>query len=196
MSDKPKDDKAEDKAVDKAVDPELEDTDESAESDPDAESKEEEKKPGLKDKLAAHKVMVFSVLFLVIIAGTVAGLYFTGKFTAKKPHEISLALPDAAVFHEIPKVTVDLKPSPKHPRPFIRLVMQVELQGESAKTAFIERETRILDAMQTHLRTLTVPELQDTDGTQRLRTDLLMVINNVIRPERAITVYYKEIMIR
>lgn len=191
MSDEPKDDKAENEALD----PEIEDTDESAEPDQDSESKEE-KKPGLKDKLAAHKVMIFSGLFLLIVAGSVAGLYFTGMLTAKKPHEISLALPEEAVFHEIPKITVDLKPSPKHPRPFIRLVMQVELEGEAAKTAFVERETRILDAMQTHLRTLTVQELQDTDGTQRLRTDLLMVINNVIRPEYAITVYYKEIMIR
>lgn len=190
MSDETKDDK---KPKDETPDLEIEDADEEGSE---GDDKEEEKKPGLKDKLAAHKAMIISVLFLVIIAGAVAGLYFTGMLTAKKPHEISLALPDEAVFHEIPKITVDLKPSPKHPRPFIRLVMQVELQGETAKTAFIEREAKILDAMQTHLRTLTVQELQDTDGTERLRTDLLMVIGNVIRPERAITIYYKEIMIR
>jgi flagellar basal body-associated protein FliL len=136
------------------------------------------------------------VVGVLVVGGAVAGLYFSGMLTAKKPHEVSLVLPGEPVFHQIPKITVDISPSRGHVRPFIRLVMQAELQGESAKTAYIEREAKILDALQTHLRTLTVEDLQDTAGTERLRKDIVLVINNIIRPERAITVFFKEIMVR
>lgn len=189
MSDETKDEAPKDEVLDLEVEDEVEDGDGEKKA-------EDEKKPGLKDKLAANKVLVIAVSFLVIIAGAVAGLYFTGMLTAKKPHQISMALPGESVYHEIPKITVDLKPSPQHARPFIRLVMQVQLQDETAKTAFVERQTKILDAIQSHLRSLTVQELEGEYGTELLRTNLVLVINNIIKPELAMTVLYKEFMIR
>ena len=185
-------DENKDEAPEEVLDLEIEDDEDEL---PD-EVEEEPEPSGLKAKLAKNKLVVIIVLFVLIIGGAVAGMYFTGMLTAKKPHEMSMVLPDEPVFVDIAKITVDLRPSPKHPRPFIRLVMQAELQGESAKTAFVDREAKILDAIQSHLRTLTVDELQDAAGTQRLRTDLVLIIDNIIKPERAITVYYKEIMIR
>jgi len=192
---------------DEFLDLEIEDEEEDApivkeedEKEDEKEKEEDEKKEnepsGLMAKLARHKILLIFVALIVLISGVVAGLYFTGMLTAKKSYEISMALPGETVFQVVPKITVDLKPSPKHARPFIRLIVQVQLQGKPAKVAFIERETRILDAIQSHLRTLTVGELQDQSGTELLRTDLTSIINNIIRPERAITVYYKEIMIR
>jgi len=182
----------ESKPEDEVLDLEVEDEDEGATS----EDSEEKAPPSLKDKLAAKKGLIIGILVVLLVAGGIGGLYFMGILTAKKPHEISLSLPGQPVFHEIQKITVDLKPSPKHARPFIRLVMQVELQGESAKTAFIDREAKILDSIQSHLRTLTVDELHDKEGTELLRADLVSITNNIIKPERAITYFYKEIMIR
>jgi len=189
MSDAEQDDKA---PEDEAVEQESE---ESQEDEAEEEVVAEEPK-GLKAKLAKHKLIVIAAVVIVLMVGTGAGLYFTGMLKTHPVHEVNLALPEAAVFYEIPKVTVDISPSKGHPRPFIRLVMQAELQGETAKVAFIEREAQILDAMQTHLRSLTVEDLQGNVGSQRLRTDLLSIINNIIRPQAAISVLYKEIMIR
>jgi len=184
---------------------EQDEQDEQDEDHLDLEIQDEEEEPqpveepaptGLKAKLAAKKGLIIAVAFVLLVGGGVAGLYFTGKLTAKKPHEISMVLPGELVYYKLPKITVDIKPSKGHARPFIRLIMQVELQGESAKTAFVEREIKILDAIQTHLRSLTVEDLKDEAGSERLRNDVVLVINNLIRPERAVTVLYKEIMIR
>lgn len=151
---------------------------------------------GLKGKLAKFKWVLVGLVVVLIFGGGGAGLYLTGFFTVHKPHEVTLALPDQAVFYEVPRMTVDLSPSQGHARPFIRLVLQVELQGESAKTAFIDREVKILDLIQSHLRTVTVQELQGSEGTENLRKDLVTIVNRIIKPERAIAVLYKEILIR
>lgn len=151
---------------------------------------------GLAGKLAAHMKWIVIAAGVVVIGSIGAALYFTGVFSPSKPHEVTVALPGEAVFHEIPRLTVDLKPSDRRARPFIRVQMQAELQGESAKQAFIANEARILDAMQAHLRGLTAEELQGELGTEQLRHDFTTIINRIIAPEHAITVLYKEILVR
>jgi len=151
---------------------------------------------GLKAKLLGNlKYILIGVGVFVLIGGG-AGLNFSGILTKEKLHETTIALPGPPVFHEIPRITIDLKPSPGRARPFIRLTMQAELQGESAKAAFIENEIRIMDALQAHLRTVTAPELSGQEGTERLREDFTIIINRIIAPEIAITVLYKDIMVR
>jgi len=151
---------------------------------------------GLKGKLIKFKWAIVGLVAVLALGGGGAGLYLSGFFTVNKPHEATLALPDLPVFYEIPRITVDLSPSKGHARPFIRLVLQAELQGENAKAAFIANEVRILDLIQAHLRTVTVQELQGTEGTENLRADIVTITNRIIKPERAIAVLYKEILIR
>lgn len=151
---------------------------------------------GLKGKLAKFKWIILGGLVGLILVGGGAGLYLSGFFIVHKPHEISMSLPGEPMLYELPRITVDLTPSAGRARPFIRLLMQAELQGESGKAAFIENETKILDTIQSHLRTVTVPELQGSEGTETLRADILGIVNRIIKPEIAITIYYKEILIR
>jgi len=156
----------------------------------------EEAPKGLKDKLADKmKFIVIGVVALVLIGGG-AGLYFSGIFHTEKLHETTVVLPGEPVFYELQRITVDLKPSAGRARPFIRLTVQAELQGDSAKLAFIDNEIRIMDALQAHLRTVTAPELSGKQGTERLRVDFTTIINRIIEPERAITVLYKDILVR
>jgi len=133
---------------------------------------------------------------VLLLAGGGAGLYFSGILFHEKPHEVTVDLPGPPVYQDIQRITVDLKPSPGHARPLIRLSLQAELEGESAQQAFLASETRIMDAMQSHLRDLTVEELAGEQGTARLREDLTIIINRIIAPERAVSVLYKEILIR
>jgi len=162
---------------------------------------DEEAPQGLKAKLVAKlagqiKPIIIAAVVIVVVAGGGAGVYFSGIFHTETPHEVTVNLPDPPVYHEIPRITVDLKPSPKHARPFIRLTLQAELQGETARAAFIANETRILDAMQSDLRNTTVEDLEGEQGTERLREDFTLIINRIIAPEVAITVLYKDILIR
>lgn len=151
---------------------------------------------GLKAKLAGKlKYILIGVAVLVLIGGG-AGVYFSGILHKEKLHETTIALPGAPVFHEIPRITVDLKPSPGRARPFIRLTMQAELQGDTGKAAFIANEVKIMDSLQSHLRTVTAPELSGEQGTERLRQDFITIINRIIAPEIAISVFYKDILVR
>ena len=157
--------------------------------------------PSLKAKImaaiGAHKKrIVIAVLGVVLVGGGGAGAYFMGLFHTTKPHEVLVSLPALPLNHEMQRIIVDLKPSPKHARPFIRLTMQAELQGESAVDAYIANEVKIMDALQSHLRGTTVEDLEGTIGSERLRQDFTAIINRVIAPEVAITVLYKEIIIR
>lgn len=149
-----------------------------------------------KGKLAGKmKFIIIGVVVLVLLGGG-AGVYFSGILHVEKSYETTVMLPGPPVYYELPRITVDLKPTEKRARPFIRLGMQVELQGESAKLAFQENEVKIMDSIQSHLRSITPDELSGEEGTQRLREDILIIINRIIEPELAITVLYKEIFIR
>jgi len=162
-----------------------------------AEGEAEQDAPtGLKAKLAGKlKYILIGVGVLVLVGGG-AGVYFSGILHTEKLHETTIALPGPPVFHELQRITVDLKPSPGRARPFIRLTVQAELQGDSAKAAFVANEVKIMDALQAHLRTVTAPELSGEQGTERLREDFITIINRIIAPEVAISVFYKDILVR
>lgn len=166
--------------------------------DEDATAEEAPQAPqGLKEKLLAKKKLILIALgALVIVGAGGAGIYFSGIFHTQKPHEVQVMLPDPPVNHDMQKIQVDLKPSDGHARPFIRVSFTAELQGETARAAFIANETKIMDAVQSHLRNTTVDELTGELGTETLRDDITTIINRIITPEVAITVLYKDIIIR
>jgi len=165
-------------------------------SEDEGEDGEQEAPTGLKAKLAGKMIYVIIGVVALVLIGAGAGLYFAGVFSSEKLHETTVALPGPPVYYEMQRITVDLKPTEKRARPFIRITMQAELQGESAKTAFVDSEIKIMDALQAHLRSITPDELSGEEGTQRLREDFTIIINRIIAPEIAITVLYKDIMVR
>jgi len=149
-----------------------------------------------KGKLAGKMKYIIAAAVVLVLGGIGGGLYFFGVFHVEKPHETTLTLPGQPVLYELPSITANLLPSDKHARPFIKLTLQIELQGETAKQAFIANEARIKDLMQTHLRGVHYEDLSGTDGAERLREDFVIIINRIIQPERAITVFYNEIVMR
>ncbi len=152
--------------------------------------------PSFKEKIRAKlKLIIVSAVGLGVVGGGI-GLYFAGVFTTENPYQVVMALPGAPVLQTLPLLTVDLKPSANRRRPFIRIVLQVELQGKSAQSVFVAKENKVLDVIQTHLRTLSVEDLAGKSGTERLRRDLIMIVQRIIAPQRVITVLYKEILVR
>ena len=167
----------------------------------DIEGNEPEQQTGpiamLRQKL---KFILAGVGIFVLVGGGV-GIYFSGlgkvisdSFSGTPRAELDL--PELSRFHDMPVITVDLKPSAKRARPFIRLVMTVEVYGEAGELKLAEEEAKILDAVQTFLRDRTVEELSGQEGTKKLRKDLLEVVNHAMIPEKAITVLFKEILVR
>lgn len=144
---------------------------------------------------------ILAGLGAIVVIGGSAGIYYSGfgkvivnSFSATPRAE--LELPELSRFHDMAVITVDLKPSAKRKRPFIRLVMTVEVYGEAGEARLVSEEAKILDAVQTFLRDRTVEELSGQEGTKKLREDLLEVVNHAMIPEKAITVLFKEILVR
>ncbi|MEG3619166.1 flagellar basal body-associated FliL family protein [Magnetovibrio sp. PR-2] len=146
-------------------------------------------------KKSKLKFIIIGVVAVLLIGGG-AGAYFMGLFSSEKPHEATLMMPGPPTYHELGTVTVDLKPEQGRPRPFIRVTFTAELQGEAGKTAAAEHEVKINDAIRSHLRTVSPSDLSGEEGTERLRTDLTIIINRVIAPQHCITVLYQDLMIR
>ena len=141
--------------------------------------------------------IVFAVMAVIMIWLYVSTGYFSQAqkaFTASP--SASLELPEASVFQDLQNMVVDLKPTRKRKRPFIRFTLTVEFVGEANRALLLERETKIRDAIQVHLRTVTVEEISGEVGTNKLRAEMVDLINDVMEPERIITVLFKDILVR
>lgn len=150
----------------------------------------------LRDKL---KIIIAGVMTLAIIGGGVYG-FMSGAGEAisnslSGTPIATLKLPGVTVFHELPLMTVDLKPSKVRKRPFIRFIMTIELEEKDLPT-LIARQVQVLDAAQTFLRTQTVKDLTGDAGTKKLRVKMTDILNIAISPSRISAVLFKEILVR
>lgn len=163
---------------------------------------EEDIKPtGLVAKLRNNLKLILAGLGGVAIIGLVGALYFTSlgekvSDSLSATPKAKMALPELSVFQDLPLITVDLLPTPKRKRPFIRLLVTVEVTGEAGRAKLIDEEARILNAIQLFLRTQTVEDLSGQAGSEKLRDKIISAINPVIVPEKALSVLFKEILVR
>lgn len=145
--------------------------------------------------------LILMALGVIAVIGGGVGIYFSGL-----GHTISdslsgtpiakLELPEPSIFHDMPIITVDLKPSTKRKRAFIRFAMTVEVYGESGRSKLIAEEALILNSVQEFLRDQTFEDLSGKAGSIKLREGMIDAINKSIAPEKVITVLFKEILVR
>lgn len=157
--------------------------------------------------LALGKVKKHLVLILIVVVATVtlgvggwvyvATGYFTqaGNAFSGSP-SASLELPGAPIFQDLEQMVVDLRPTKAHKRPFIRFTLTVEFIGETSRQTLLERETKIRDAIQVYLRTVTLEELSGEAGANKLRDEMVGLINSIMAPDKIITVLFKDIIVR
>ncbi|MCK5546114.1 MAG: flagellar basal body-associated FliL family protein, partial [Rhodospirillaceae bacterium] len=107
-----------------------------------------------------------------------------------------LELPEPSILHDMPVITVDLKPSAKRKRAFIKFAMTVEVYGESGRDKLISEEAKILNSVQEFLRDQTFEDVSGKTGSIKLRKEMIEAINKSIAPEKVITVLFKEILVR
>ncbi len=146
------------------------------------------------------KLILIGVGAIVIIGGG-AGIYFSGfgrtiSNSLSGTPVVELELPELSIFHDMPIITVDLKPSAKRKRAFIRFAMTVEVYGESGRSKLIAEEALILNSVQEFLRDQTFEDLSGKAGSIKLREGMIDSINKSIVPEKVITVLFKEILVR
>lgn len=98
------------------------------------------------------------------------------------------------VYYDIPAILVNLKSAEK--QSFLKLAVSLELKDPDAAKALEGLLPRVIDQFQTYLRELRVEDLSGSEGTFRLKEELLRRVNGAIAPVRVETVLFKEMIVQ
>ena len=160
-----------------------------------ADLSDEKSEAPAKKKGGKAKLIIIIVVALIVIAGGVgAGLYFSGvlgggdKSAANEPKQTSEMALGAPVYHTYPEMFVDLRTGECR-SPFLRFTLVVQL-SEGDRSKLDTFNVRIVDRIQSHIRSYERQDLMGVEGADRLRTDLVAVINNVIKPAQVHAVLF------
>jgi flagellar FliL protein len=146
-----------------------------------------------------------------VLAAIGAGLWFGGilppllgmgkpkaamadKLSAEQAAEAAATAIKPPTFFEVPDIVANLN-SGKRPT-YVKLKARLEL-GKSADIAVVQAAMpRLLDMFQTYLREMRPEELRGSEGTWRLREELIARANIAVRPARVADVLFVEMLIQ
>jgi flagellar FliL protein len=156
-------------------------------------------------RLSGKKLILYILLPLLVIAGVIAGLYFSGILTkmlggfAGAPVAASAATksdrPLDVVYYPLPDLLVNLRSDTPRPA-FLKLKISLELSSTAERQEVEKKLPRVLDTFQTYLRELRPDQLQGAQAMFRLREELLARVNAVIRPIQVKEVLFTEIVVQ
>ncbi len=151
-------------------------------TDPDSAVPKSRKKPWI--------IALASVAVLVIAGAIGASVLLSGH---DEPGVVTIDIGGATVYHEFPEILTHLaggETSSNH----VKLEIVIEVP-ESHVGVLQDKEPAILDAVQSYLRGKTREELAGEAGAERLRGELLVIINQRIAPAEAKDILFKSFLI-
>lgn len=160
------------------------------------------KKGGKKRKKAksgkAKKIVLIAAgAFLFIGASGVLSFYM-GWIHAimgwEQPQTVAQLDLGEPILHPFTEIRTDLK-STRGKTPFLRAVIHIQLFPDDLKQ-LQEQEAQIHDAILTHLREQERQHVQGKEGSERLRFELVQIINNLLQPAKIHTIYFKELIVQ
>lgn len=155
------------------------------------------------------KLLLIIILAVLLVVGALAGAYFAGLADpllgkgkpaeeAHAPAEGAAPAPgmvQAAVFYDLPEMLVDLNTQGRK-RTFLKIRVSLELASPT-DTPLVELVMpRIIDNFQVYLRELRLEDLQGAAGVYRLREELLVRVNQAVRPAKVNDVLFKDMLIQ
>lgn len=192
---------------DEYEDDEYEDDDEWEDDDEEWEDDEEDEeaaaaKAAEEAKAARKKKLVKIAAILGVVGvlggvGYIAHLFGLTETVFGKPNVTEVVLDlGKPVTHTLTEVRTDLKKVGRK-RHYIRTTIIIQLNEKDLPVLTDETKTaEILDGIKTHLRSLEFQDLQGKKGSERLRFELLSVINNALAPVKAHTILFKDLIIQ
>lgn len=157
-------------------------------------TKKEKKKPNSKKKMMV--VGAIGLVAVLVVGG--GGAFMLGLFDGllgiereKTKLEIDLGVP---VRHSLPVIKADLKTG-RCRAPFLRVEVALVLNKDDISLVE-EKQTEILDAVRIHLRDQERQDLVGKAGSEKLRFDLVNIIDNVIKPSHVHGVLFKEFLLQ
>lgn len=135
----------------------------------------------------------------LVLAGAGAGLWFSGILPrllgmgskSKKTASVS-AKP---IFIALPEMVANLNGDPRRPS-YVKLLAKLEVLNEADVVHVKDAMPRLQDLFMTYLRDMRPDELRGSEGTYRLREELLARANIVAAPARVVDVLFTELLIQ
>lgn len=161
---------------------------------PEAEGEKPAKKKG-KLLLIAIPVLLIALgaggWFSGIIPGLLASKPKTAKIDSSKPVVVAAAPP---VYVDVPEIITNLNVPGKRPS-YMKLHAKLELGSKSDEAAVTAAMPRIQDLFQTYLRDMRPEELRGSEGSYRLREELIDRATLAAAPARVTDVLFLELII-
>jgi flagellar FliL protein len=147
----------------------------------------------------------------VVLLAAVAGLWFSGILPGmlgmgKKPVKVADAATAAAAapgpakavpatYLDVPEILTNLNVSGRRPT-YLKLHAKLELGGAEDVAPVTASMPRILDMFQTYLRDMRPEELRGSEGTYRLREELLSRAEVAVAPAHVTDVLFEEMIVQ
>lgn len=158
------------------------------------------KKKGGKGKL----IILIVVALVVLLGGTGGGLFYMGFLDSllgieqaeeeeaeDKDEPLDLGTP---VYYEIPEFVADLKTNECR-APFLKLELTIQID-QNDQAVVVERQPKIIDRIQMHLREQERQDLVGEAGAEALRADIVLIINATIKPAKVQNVLFKSMILQ
>ncbi len=158
-----------------------------------------------KKGLSGKKLVLFILLPLLLLGGGGAGAYFFLFAGSSEQGEEAAAEDKAAeeediagepVFYELPEMLINLNSRGAKKNSFLKLRLTLELRDPQAVPELEKVLPRVLDNFNTFLRELRIEELRGTAAVYRIKEELLIRINDAVRPIRVYDVLFNEMLIQ
>jgi len=160
--------------------------------------------PAAGDKPANKKGKLLLIAVPVLLAGVGAGLWFSGIIPSMLGAKPKLAHADAARhvaaaaeppdYVDVPEIVANLNVPGKRAT-YMKLHAKLELSGKADESAVTAAMPRILDLFQTYLRDMRPEELRGSEGSYRLREELIDRASLAAAPARITDVLFLELII-
>lgn len=150
-------------------------------------------KARLRGRLSAGSTRRFALAAAALAAVILAAGAVAVPPWRAAPQEVTLELHEAAVFYSLPPFIAELKHGKARARG-LRLALAVEIAA-SQQWRLEEQQSVIEEAIKARMRHLDGRELEGNVGANRLRDDVLAIVNDAISPAMAARVLYLQFVI-
>jgi flagellar FliL protein len=136
----------------------------------------------------------------VVLAGAVAGLWFTGVLPGLLGlrHVESAAdegKPHAPIYVDLPEFIANLNSNPQRPN-YVKLTARLEVARQEDVERIKTAMPRLQDLFLTYMREMRPQELRGSAGTYRLREELIARANLAAAPARVTDVLFTQMLIQ
>lgn len=137
------------------------------------------------------RIAALAAVAAVVLAGVIGAVVFLGG--RDEPGTVIIDIGGATVYQEFPEILTQLgggEGSSDH----VKLEIIIEIPEDQADI-LQDAEPVITDAIQSYLRGKTRADLAGEAGAERLRSDLVVIINQRIAPAAAKDILFKTFLI-